>query len=688
MGWNIELPDPEYITLSSKNLDSIVREVTDVSHVAIDTETDGLILHQSRPYYWSLCWKSKENSQRERRLTLPAETFGAFKRAFDDYEKHWIFANAKFDMHMMANLDVHIKGRLIDVSVMHALLFEEQPHGLKDMCWSMLGWKWTDFTDTFGSMRSGICVCGGSKASHQNIAGICKKTGCSSFRQVGPLDLLRRAEKESMSKLVDYASNDAYGTYKLFEKLDDTLGTEQTWSLYSNRYPFINTMRDYYYKTEMPFTRVLYACERNGLRVNREYLEQISPGILKDMEDLRSDINKLTGRMMKTSGPMLAEYFIDEEGIRPLKMTKGGKSGIKKPSIDEKFLEYVINNYSGQKCAEVARLLSEHGKIEKQYSTYIEKMPGRLDANGRVHPRLNQDVARTGRLSSSDPNLQNVTGGEKDRYKLRNSFVAPPGKKLICGDYSQLEMRLLAAASQEPAMMDIFHKNWDIHMGNVSLVYDIPYDDMVKAKKIDKLVEKKELPPEALTEYVRHCLSLRNSIKQIGFGLNYGMKEKAMAARIGCTVEEAVATIEKYMARYPAVRAFFASAAEDARNSGYAFTLMGRRRYLPDIISRDDYVRFRAERQASNMPIQGTAAEACKMAMINIYEDCELRDKYGYMMCLQVHDEIVGECPAECADIVVERVREWMEHPFPSDIGVPLTAEIGAGDTWGTAKKA
>lgn len=171
------------------------------------------------------------------------------------------------------------------------------------------------------------------------------------------------------------------------------------------------------------------------------------------------------------------------------------------------------------------------------------------------------------------------------------------------------------------------------------------------------------------------------------YTLNYGMKEKAMAARIGCTEEEAIDTIDKYMASYPAVRSFFASAAEDARRTGYAFTLMGRRRYLPDIVARDDYTRFRAERQASNMPIQGTGAEVCKMAMINIYEDVELREKYGYEMCLQVHDEIVGECPDECVDVVVPRVREWMEHPFPTDIGVPLTVEIGYGDEWGNAKK-
>ncbi len=685
MGWNIKMPDAEYFTLEHPGLDGLVREIADKKEVAFDTETDGLILHKCRPYYWSMCWKSENG--RERRATLPADTLGAFKSSFDDYEKKWVMANAKFDMHMVSNLGINIKGQLVDIQVMHALLFEEQPHGLKDIAASLLGWKWTDFTDTFGSMKSGTCVCGGTKASHFNQAGMCKKTGCTDFRQVGPLDLLRRAEAQNMSLLIDYAANDAYGTWKIFEKLDEDLGKEDTWSLYDNSWPYIKTMRDYFYKTEMPFTRVLFACERNGIRANKAYLEKISPDIQKKLADLRADINKITGRMMKTSGPMLKEYFIDECGLRALKWTKGGAKGEPQPSIDEKFLAWVADNHPRQPYGEVAKLLGEHAKIQKQFSTYIEKMPSRLDHEDRVHPRLNQDVARTGRLSSSEPNMQNVTGGEKDLFKLRNSFIARKGNKLIVADYSQLEMRLLAAAAQEPAMMDIFHKNWDIHMGNVSIVYGIPYEDMVEAKKIDKLVSKGELDESAMTDYVKRCLSLRSSIKQIGFGLNYGMKEKAMAARIGCSVEEAVATIEKYMDTYPAVRAFFASAAEDTRRTGYAFTLLGRRRYLPDITARDDYTRFRAERQSSNMPIQGTAAEVCKMAMINIYEDTELRDKYGYMMCLQVHDEIVGECPEECVPIVVDRVREWMEHPFPSDIGVPLTAEIGSGDTWGTAKK-
>jgi DNA polymerase I len=166
------------------------------------------------------------------------------------------------------------------------------------------------------------------------------------------------------------------------------------------------------------------------------------------------------------------------------------------------------------------------------------------------------------------------------------------------------------------------------------------------------------------------------------------MKDKAMALRMGCTPEQAAAKTEIYMNKYPAVRRFFAEAVEEARSTGYAFTVMGRRRYLPDINSSDDYVRFRAERQASNLPIQGSAAETCKMAMINIYEDVEFRERYDAHMCLQVHDEVVMEIPddPECLAVAKERVADWMEHPFRIDLGVPLLVDIGIGNTWHQAK--
>ena len=516
MSWNISLPDAEYYTLSNPKLDGLIREVTDQRAVAFDTETDGLSITNCLPYWWSMSWTSSNG--KDRRMTLHEDTFDAFGPVFRDMNRSWVLANAKFDAHMMENKGHPLRGQLIDIQVMHALLHEEEPHGLKEMARTLLGWKWTDFQDTFGNFRSGTCICGGTKASHGPELDNCKKTGCNQYQQRTPLDVLTKAAKENINLLVDYAANDAYGTWRLFKLLDKKLADSPTHSLYSDKWPYINSMWDYYYKTELPFTRVLYTCERNGLRVNKGYLEGITPTIIKDMESLRSQINQKTGRMMKTSGPMLAQYFIDDCGLQAHKMTSGGKSGIKKPSIDNKFLKYVSEEYSGETCGEVAALLIEHEAIAKQFSTYIEKMPGRLDNYDRVHMRLNQDVARTGRLSSSDPNMQNVTTGEKDRFHLRKAFIPRDGYNIVVADYSQLEMRLLAAAAQEPAMMDIFHRNWDIHMGNASFVFNIPYEDLVAAKEIDKQVKHEKLPESALTKEVLYCLKCRADVKNIGFG--------------------------------------------------------------------------------------------------------------------------------------------------------------------------
>lgn len=1038
MAWKTDIPEAEYYDLRSPGLDGLVREIQDLTRAATDTETDGLDKINCIPYYWSLGWTSSDG--RDRRVTMPAETMVAFKSVIADPNRSWVFANAKFDAHMFENAGYPLRGKLIDVAVMHALLYEEKPHDLKSMCRASLGLHWTDFQDTFGKLRAGVCVCGGTKASHMNLAGICKKTGCTSFRQLTALDLLRRAEIENFSKLVDYSANDSYGTWKLLHVLEKELSDAPAQSRYNTDWPHIWTLKDYYYKTELPFTRVLYACERNGLKVDRAYLEGITPGILDSLTEIKKKLNSETGRMMKTSGDTLIDYFISEKGLRPHKMTSGGKSGKKKPSIDGKYLEWVADNYPNAEVGRVASLLIEYGLISKQYSTYIQKMPGRLDRNGYVHMSLNQDVARcmpagelvltdkgyipveevrvgdlvlahtgkarrvlhtskhapqpiykvrlanglvlrtngshpylvgrswvradrlrrgytatvhsskpetwkripewpsyqvsswgrilnsktgsvlaqqkkgdwghlkvtlsrngaqkrgddrkdvavhrlvascfckkascgdevrhldgiawnntvdnllygtskentadsrahgtlngapkltpaqvksiraanrrgqpasstaklsyptaermrtlhangvtlsdlaraygvsvqavshivhgkvwskpiegvsavelgathavsaacirdiwagrrwnrnipkampakfstarvidikveppeptyglcveedhshvtggivthnTGRLSSSDPNMQNVTSGEKDRFHLRNAFIAEYDEDMVVSDYKQLEQRLLGAASQEPAMMDIFHRGWDIHMGNASLVFGYKYEDIDEAKNIDKKVKGGSLPPEAMTQHFKDCLKARGDVKTISFGLNYGMKAPAMAARMGCSIEEAEAKIEQYMAAYPAVRKFFAEAVEEAREYEAVYTILGRRRQLPDINSQYNFTRFRAERQASNMPIQGSAAEVCKMAMIHLYEDADLRNRLEYKMRLQVHDEVIGTCPKTATKEVQARIKDWMEHPFPSDIGVPLEIDMGVGPSWGHAK--
>lgn len=677
MAWNVELPPAEYYTLNdSAQIESLVREIEDQPKVAIDTETDGLSLWKSLPYYWSLSWESEG---RERRITMPADTLPCFKGAFDDIERSWIFANAKFDTHMLANRGIDIKGKLVDVAVMHALLFEEHPHDLKYIAAQTLGWKWTDFTTTFGSLRKGICVCGAQDKSHKN-GGFCKKTGCLAFRQVTALDLLERAAAQDMSKLVDYASNDAYGTWKAFLALKKQLEAEPTWGLYTDVWPSVRTLSDYFFNIEVPFTRALYTCERNGVKVDRSYLEELSPKLLTEIKQIRQEIISEVGYLINpSSGDDRRQYFFDVLKLKPKKMTSGGKSGIKQPSVDKAFLQSIEDDVP------VAALMLQLDALVKTHSTYVEDVPSRLDPNDRIHGRLNQDVARTGRLSGSDPNLQNIPVGDKDKHGLRRSFICNEGNCLIVADYQALEMRLLAAASMEEKMCNVFHEKKDIHMGNASLIFNIPYDDIVKAKKIDGAVKSGELSDSALTDYVRYCLTIRQRAKTLGFGLNYGMKAKKLARGMGCSTEEAEETMNMYMATYPAVKQFFEEAVDDVRATGFAFTILGRRRRLSDIWSSSEMDRWKAERQGSNLPIQGSAADVCKMAMILINED-QLNIKYDCRMLLQVHDELVFEVPKEAADEVMPIIKEWMEHPFPSELAVPLTVEIGKGDSWGTAK--
>jgi DNA polymerase-1 len=216
-------------------------------------------------------------------------------------------------------------------------------------------------------------------------------------------------------------------------------------------------------------------------------------------------------------------------------------------------------------------------------------------------------------------------------------------------------------------------------------VFGVPYDDIVKAKKIDGKVKGGELPVEARTAYVKECLAYRSYAKSIGFGLNYGMKENKLAKQIDKSVEEAKELMEAYMARYPAVAHFYHDAIEETRSTGYAFTVLGRRRYLPEIQSTNSMDRWKAERQAVNMQIQGTAADVVRLAMINI-DASSLLDDYGVQMCLQVHDELVFECPEECTEEAMPKIQALMEHALHGDLAVPLDVSIGSGKAWSKAK--
>jgi len=652
MAWNIDVPTAEYYDLEHRAggwttgpIEHIINEIAATPEVAIDTETTGLNKHRDIPLYWSLAWG-------QRRCTLHARTLPLFQSVFKQADRKWLFANAKYDMSILANVGVDLAGDCMDTQVMHALLYEDRSHRLKDMVDHVFGWRWSDFQDTFGRIN----------------------------KEQSPQQLMEKAERENFGLLIEYAADDAWGTLCTGRELRKQLQAAYTDSLFSNRAPFINTLWDLYDKTEVPYTKVLYTCERNGILVNREYLESIAPDAQKEIDDLaRSVVSETNGLVtnMNSTAQLLA-YF-QQIGAPLTKKTKGGKTGVRKLSLDAEVLEHLASTYG------VAGKTLRFRELTKLKGTYIDGIQEILDQHGRGHTNFNQDVARTGRLSSSDPNFQNVPKPENDKWKLRGAFVAPPGMDLVVADYAQLEMRLLADGSREPGMIEVIKRGWDIHMGNAAMIYNLPYEEIEAAKKTEKKVKAGELPESAMTERVDYLLRCRAEIKNIGFGLVYGMGDSKLARDLGITKQEATKKSQNFMAKYPAVASFKAEMIRDAETYGSVYTIMGRRRSTPGIHSYRNDDRSQAERIAVNTPIQGSAADVVRMAQVTLHA-MRLDYHYGCRMLLQVHDELVFECPKENTKEVKEVIKDVMEHPFSIELSVPLAVDIGSGPSWMHAK--
>jgi DNA polymerase-1 len=660
-GWNIDVPTTRYYGIdprtgrdvhTSDQMQQLINALSDNYHhreIAVDTETTGLdttpvwrpdlnTYQASMPLYFSLAWGNE-------RATLHASLLPYFQNLFKDPYKLWIMANAKYDAHILANVGCVIGGSMVDTCVMHALLYEDKPHGLKFMCKHLAGWSWGDFQEQFGKI--------GKNQSAE--------------------ELIRRAEREDFNRLVEYASNDALGTKMVFDLLKAELQRAGTHSLFRDG-PFgIETLWDLFHKVEIPYTKTLWRMERHGIKVNKQRLEAARPQAVEHIQRIESRLVQLRGKRININSPMQLREWFDQQGLKALKYTKGGKGGNRTPSTDAAFLKHYAD-MGNESCS----LILEHRSYSKLLGTYIDGLHQLLDQDDRIHTRFNQDVARTGRLSSSDPNLQNIPRPENDHWDLRGSFIPREGYTMLCFDYSQLEMRLLAAASLEQSMIDMIHSGRDIHMGNAELVFGLDYADILEAKR------KKEAG-EPMTSHDKECMAARAAVKAIGFGILYGMGPEKLAASLGLTRSEAEAKIQQFLNAYPAVKAFTDEAIAETLQSGYAFTVLGRRRNIPEIGSRNRTDRSRGERLAVNTQIQGSAADVVKMAQI-LYDKLNFENMYGCRMILQVHDELVFECPNENVDFMCREIKDVMHFPFPEPLKVFLDVDGGPGQSWGEAK--
>jgi DNA polymerase-1 len=401
-----------------------------------------------------------------------------------------------------------------------------------------------------------------------------------------------------------------------------------------------------YREIELPLAPMLYRMERAGIRVDLNVLNDLSHHLGEELSKLTDKICGLAGREFNINSPKQVAECFESLNILSGRKTSTGRVSTSKAVLEELALTH-----------ELPRLIIEYRELDKLKSVYTDALPHQIAADGRIHGQLNQTVTATGRLSSSEPNLQNIPIRTELGRSIRRAFVPAPGNKLISADYSQLELRLLAHITRDEVMLDAFQKGEDIHSRTARLVFNAKTDEELK--------------------------EARRFAKIVNFAIAYAIEPWGLSQRVGISRQEARKVIDDYYATYKGVRRYMEEIPVQAREHGYVRSLYGRIRPLAGINDRNANIRRAAEREAINMPIQGTASDIVKMAMLHV-EEAFRREGLNAKILMQVHDELLVECPAGEAEKVAETLKREMENAVKID--VPLIAETGIGDNWMDAK--
>jgi DNA polymerase-1 len=380
--------------------------------------------------------------------------------------------------------------------------------------------------------------------------------------------------------------------------------------------------------------------------IDREKLEAQSRQLAQRIAELEREAIEMAGQPFNLGSPkQIGEILFGQLKLPVVKKTASGA-----PSTDEEVLEKLAEDYP------LPKLLLEHRGLSKLKSTYCDKLPLSADASGRVHTTYGQAIAVTGRLSSSDPNLQNIPIRTAEGRRIREAFIAPPGHRIVSADYSQIELRIMAHISEDSGLLDAFSRGEDIHRATASEVFGVPVGDVTSEQ--------------------------RRYAKVINFGLIYGMSAFGLASNLGIERDAARSYIDRYFMRYPGVAKYMESTRAVAKRQGYVETVFGRRLWLPEINSPNGPRRGGAERAAINAPMQGTAADLIKLAMIAVAQWIDT-NSLGTRMVMQVHDELVLEVPDAEVDLVRERIPALMAGV--AELRVPLLVDVGVGNNWDEA---
>ena len=503
----------------------------------------------------------------------------------------------KFDLLMLMQYGIKLKGKLFDTMIAHYLVQPELRHGMDYLAEIFLNYRTIHFEDLVG-------------AKGKNQADI---------RSV------------DLKKLCEYAAEDADVTFRLKQILAKELKS--------------NGLENLFYEIEMPLMKVLATMEHTGVRIDSDALRQSSEILTGEMLKLEEEIHKIAGYDFNVSSPMqVGEILFDR-----LKLDdKARKTKTGQYSTSEDVLEKIRSKHPI-----IGKILDYRG-LKKLLSTYIDALPQLISpVTGKVHTSYNQTVAATGRLSSTNPNLQNIPIRDAQGKEIRKAFIPDADSIFLSADYSQIELRIMAHLSGDANMMDAFINGLDIHTATAAKIYKIPLNEVTT--------------------------DMRRKAKTANFGIIYGISVFGLSDRLGIPRAEAKELIDGYFITYPDVKRYMDACFQRAKEMGYVETLLGRKRFLPDINSQNGVVRGFAERNAINAPIQGTAADIIKIAMVRIQkriEDENLQAK----MTMQVHDELNFTVPTNELDVVRTIVINEMEQAI--QLRVPLIADCGVGDNW------
>lgn len=587
------------LVTSSEEVDSLIERLKAADVFAFDTETTGLDVYSSELVGMSFSVKEHEaffvsfpnDFEATKRL------LGRFSFLFSDKDKTLVGQNIKFDMSMLSRYGIVLKNKLFDTMIAHYLIDPEQRHNMDYLADVYLDYETVRIEELIGKGRSQI-----------------------SMRMV-PLEQLK-----------EYAAEDADVTLRLYRVLKPLLVDNQLDRLFD--------------EIEMPLVEVLSTMEGNGVKVDSVSLRQISEQQAVEIKDLEGRIYEAAGKVFNIGSPkQLGDVLFEDLKIKaPSKKTKTGQY-----PTGEEVLQKIVSAHPV-----VQQILDWRG-LSKLKSTYVDALPALINAtDGLVHTSYNQAVTATGRLSSTNPNLQNIPVRTDKGKEIRKAFVPRDSNHiLLAADYSQIELRIITHLSGDAAMTEAFRQGLDIHAATASRVYGVALSDVTK--------------------------EMRRNAKAVNFGIIYGMSAFGLAERLGISRTEAADIIKSYFREYAGIQHYIDSNIEFAKQNGYVETMFGRRRYLRDINSSNSVVRQFAERNAVNAPIQGSSADMIKIAMANIHKELKINNLKSKMI-LQVHDELVFDTCLDELDVVKEIVKDKMENALK--LNVPVVAELNVGENW------